>query len=178
MDSRAWWRRVPRPTTQKDHSRAWAQGVAGSNPVAPTTFRVHRSHIGHISSSAHPDPRACRSTLAAGGQRPSQVREFNLTSSSARRKHPGRHLTRQCGPRVAPTGSGRGFQIPPHLSGLAGLDGDSSSNRKSAACRTDTRSVISVRTICCSVAYESEDLCRRQLAAAVRRLVDGRLEPV
>ena len=28
-----------------------AQGVAGSNPVAPTTFRVHRSHIGHSSIS-------------------------------------------------------------------------------------------------------------------------------
>jgi hypothetical protein len=29
------------------YGAAWAQGVAGSNPVAPTTFRVHRSHIGH-----------------------------------------------------------------------------------------------------------------------------------
>jgi hypothetical protein len=27
--------------------RAWAQGVAGSNPVAPTTFRIRRSHTGH-----------------------------------------------------------------------------------------------------------------------------------
>jgi hypothetical protein len=28
-------------------TRSGAQGVAGSNPVAPTTFRVHRSQIGH-----------------------------------------------------------------------------------------------------------------------------------
>ena len=28
----------------------WAQGVAGSNPVAPTTFRICRSHIGHTLS--------------------------------------------------------------------------------------------------------------------------------
>ena len=25
----------------------WAQGVAGSNPAAPTTFQICRSHIGH-----------------------------------------------------------------------------------------------------------------------------------
>ena len=27
----------------------WAQGVVGSNPAAPTTFRICRSHIGHTS---------------------------------------------------------------------------------------------------------------------------------
>src|SRR5947199_403812 len=29
----------------------WAQGVAGSNPVAPTTFRICRSHTGHTVKS-------------------------------------------------------------------------------------------------------------------------------
>jgi len=33
----------------------WAQGVAGSNPVAPTTFRICRSHIGHTVKSLECD---------------------------------------------------------------------------------------------------------------------------
>ena len=36
-----------RALTSRGRSPAWAQGVAGSNPAAPTTFRICRSHIGH-----------------------------------------------------------------------------------------------------------------------------------
>src|SRR5215471_19722520 len=36
----------------------WAQGAAGSNPAAPTTFRICRSHIGHTRIGVEP-PSKC-----------------------------------------------------------------------------------------------------------------------
>ena len=147
-------------------------------------LRKDNEFVGHVQVTSQSSDRrtACKSPLPPTDTARSRLPKFK-SHQLKRRGNSGvtaptpAHASMRT-ERAAPTGAAvAAFPIPPACFRACGIRLGFQQQPEIHRLSNRYLSVISVRTICCSVAYESEDLCRRHLAAAVGRLVGGRLEP-